>query len=152
MTLAFRDAIPADRVFVISSWLDSYRDSDTAGMIAMSDWYAVMWPQVEKVIDRFGARTIVAHDTDEHLYGFISADATTKPPLVFYCYVKAPYRRWEPKRGYARQLFAAIGIDPAKPFDYSYKTREIGRLANKIPLASWQPMLTRFPPGKGIRR
>ena len=122
-------------------------------MIAMEDFYTVMWPQVEKVLDREDCRTFVAYE-DDQLYGFIALDTNTAPlpPLVFYIYVKGPYRRWKPQPGIGRQLFAAAGIDPSRPFDYAYRTPEVSRLAVKIPLARHQPMLARFPKGQGRRR
>lgn len=159
--MIFRAATISDRVFIVSSWLDSYRDDPLAGMIAMDDWYPTMWPQVERLLNRPTATTIVACESDDSLlYGFICAELDHArprsrrhhPPLVHYCYVKAPYRRWEPRPGIASQLFDAIGIDPSGQFDYTYKTRTVNQLARKIPLASHQPMLARFAPGKGYRR
>lgn len=153
-------ATEADRRFIVSAWLDSFRDATTAGMIHMDDWYAVMWPQVVRLLDREGCTTLVACEPDDSmLYGFICGEVDIsrprsrrqRPPVVNYCYVKTPYRRWA-KPGIARRLFGAIGIDPQTQFDYTYKTAVVSQLAHKIPLASHQPMLARFNPGKGYRR
>lgn len=154
MTVAIREADASDRRFVISSWLDSFRNSYNAGLIGMSDWWAVMHPQIEKVLDRAGVRTLVAYETREKdrvadLYGFITFDSTVKPTMVFYVYVKAPYRRAGYRNGkrvgdgHARILFAAAGIDPLSPFDYACKTQDVAALSTKIPRARWQPLLAR---------
>ena len=150
--IAYRAATGEDMTFVISSWLDSFRDSHTAGMISMASYFEIMWPQVEALVDRPGSRTIVACNAGDarQLHGFITFDTATgsDPPIVHYVYVKSPFRRW----GIARGLFAAAGIDPERPLDYTYKTAIVVRLARKIPLARWQPMLARFEKGAGIRR
>jgi len=145
VNVSYRNATQGDRVFVISSWLDAFRTSHTAGLIAMDTWYQVMWPQVERILDRVGARTVVAYDRDEDkwpLIGFIVADAEASPPVVFFVYTKQPYR----KNGFARSMFAEIGIDPSKPFVYSSKTAVVSQLASKIPCSKWMPLVARFPP------
>lgn len=153
MTIAFRDANAGDRKFVIASWLDSFRTAFAAGMIAMDDWYTVMWPQIEKVLDRPGVRTIVAYETEDDdpgiadLYGFISFDPTHVErrsglplPYVYYCYVKETSRR----AGRARRLFGAAGIDPRAQFAYACRTEMAIKLGQKIPMAKWQPLAARF--------
>lgn len=108
------------------------------------------------------------------LLGFIAYDSTNfRLPYVYYVYVKQTYRRWgyvqacslcntpveagaeccvggriisiRKGDGIARRLFAAAGIDPSKPFQYSGNTRKVRELERKIPLARWQPLLARFP-------
>ena len=120
MTVAFRFAEAEDRRFIIDGWVTSYKQSYYAGLIAMSDWRSIMWGQIEKVIDRQDVRTVVAYETEDtghlaDLYGFITADSELAPPLVYYIYVAQPYRRG----GYARRLFAAVGVDPDRPFQYA---------------------------------
>ena len=150
MNLAYVPATTDHRVFVISSWLDSFRDSDSAGMLSMERFWDCMWPEVESLMNRKGTRTMVAVNRDDpsQYFGFITADPTASPPVVHYVCVKGPHRKW----GYAKALFEAIGIDPKKQFDYTYRTPLVFHLAHKIPLASHQPMLARFPPGMGRRR
>lgn len=152
MTIAFRPAEPADRHFVVSTWTQSYRGAFTAGLIQDEDWYRVMDEQVGKALDRPDVRTIVAVDAQarEHLHGFLTADTEERPPLVYYAYVKAPYRRggngrlWEGP-GIARGLFAAAGIDPSLPFNFVCSTPMVRVLQKKIPMARWLPLLGRFP-------
>jgi len=150
--IAYRESREEDRVFVVSSWLDSFRESHTAGMIAMATFYDKMWGEIENLMDRSGSRTIIACNAGDpnQLHGFVTfdLDTGTDPPVVHYLYVKAPFRRW----GIARGLFAAAGINSERPMDYTFKTSVVVRLANKIPLARWQPMLARFPKSDGRRR
>jgi hypothetical protein len=112
----------------------------------MDDWFDVMRPQVNLILDRRHVVTTVAYETDEtdhiaDLYGFITADQSRPSPLVYYCYVKQPYRRG----GFARALFNAIGVDPSRPFRYVCKTAAAARLVAKIPMARWDPLAGRFP-------
>ncbi len=143
--IAFRPALVADRQFIISGWSTSFKTAHAAGMIATSDWAAVMHPQIEKVLNRPDCVTLVAYEPDEDpgvdLYGFISGDPTARLPVVFYAYVKGPQRC----SGIGRALFGAIGIDPAKPFVYTCHTPMASRLRSKIPLAKANPLLARYP-------
>lgn len=153
MTVAFRPAEPQDQRFIVDSWVSSFRTSYSAGLIQIRDFHAVMWPQIERALARPDVRTIVAHETQEtdhvaDLYGFITADTSLSVPLVYYVFVKAPARRAR----IAARLFAAIGVDPAKPFAYACKTAIVSQLARKIPMAKWQPLLARYPKTEQPRR
>lgn len=158
MNVLYRDATPADRHFVVSSWTQSYRTAFTAGMIQDDDWYRVMDPQVMKALERPDVRTVVAcsstaTDHIADLFGFITVDTEERPPLVYYCYVKEAYRRagngrlWDGP-GLARQLFAAVGVDPAQPFHYVCSTPSVRTLQRKIALSRWRPLFGRFPKNK----
>jgi hypothetical protein len=143
--IGHRPAADHDRAFVVDSWIDSYRTAHTAGMIGMSRWRMVMWPEVERVLDRPGTETIVAYETTEtdhvaDLYGFICVDTSDEPPIVFYCYVKQPYRQ----SGVARSLFKAAGVDPDLHFVYACRTGMVARLRGKIPCAKFNPLSARF--------
>jgi GNAT superfamily N-acetyltransferase len=153
--LAFRDAASeADRKFVISSWLDATRTSHDESLIAVDDWYPTMWPQREKMIARPDMRTIVAYEKSDpdFLYGWIVADPTEQrvpgrdgsvswwPAAVVYVLVKQNYRR----EGIARRLFDAVGIDPAGPFLFASRPPPASRLASKVPLARYNPLVVRF--------
>lgn len=158
--IVYRPAEPDDRHFIVSAWAQSYRTAFTAGMIQEADWYGVMDDQVAKALDRPDVRAIVAcaRGVTDHvadLLGFVVADTEEQPALIYYCYTKEHYRRggngrlW-PGAGIARGLFAAIGVDPARPFNYVCSTPMTRRLERKIPMARWQPLLGRFP--KATRR
>lgn len=147
MTVAFRPAEFRDRAFVLDSWLASYRNSHTAGLVGMRDWFAVMWPVLAKLLDRPQTTTIVAYDPDEvagltDLRGWIAADVSPGPPLVLYVFVKEADRR----AGLARRLFRAVGVDPEKPFLFACKTAPVAELmrARKLPLARFNPLAARY--------
>lgn len=117
MKLSFRPAAGTgseDRAFIVATWSASYKKMHTAGLIHADDWATIMHPQLEKVLDRDGARALIACEKSDpgYFYGWIAGDTSESTPVVFYVYVKAPYRR----SGIARQLFTAFGIDPSKYF------------------------------------
>jgi hypothetical protein len=156
--LVFRDvADDADRFFVVSAWTQSYRTAFTSGIIQAEDWYAIMDAQVAKAMARPDVRTVLAcmpgaTDRVADILGFITADVEEQPALVYYVYVKDAYRRGGHGRlwagpGVARQLFAAIGVDPARRFNYVCSTPVVRELndVRKLPMAKWQPLLGRFP-------
>lgn len=155
MKIAFRPAVTeADRRFVIASWLDASRTSYSSGLIAMADWYDVMWPQYAKVLDRPGMRSLVAYEaTDpDFAYGFLVADPSEQrvperdgsvrwwPALVMFCFVKQGYRR----SGIARRLFAEMDINLDEPFLYGCNTQTASRLSAKAPKARFNPLVARF--------
>jgi hypothetical protein len=113
-------------------------------MIAVEDWFAVMIPQVEKLLRRPGVRTIVVYETEvgplADIYGFITADADRPTPVVFYVFVKESYRG----AGHVRALFREIGIDPGRRFFYACKTEVLTQVKRKIPFAKFNPDLSRY--------
>ncbi|HZJ68274.1 MAG TPA: hypothetical protein VFD36_32455 [Kofleriaceae bacterium] len=156
--VAFRPADldqPAERHLIVDAWCGSYRDAFTAGLIQVEDWYAIMIPQLSKVLDKPDVRTMVAvssgaTDRVADVLGFMVADTAEAPPLVYYVFTKEHYRRAGRGRvwggpGIARGLFNAMGIDPGQPFNYVCSTPLVRTLERKIPMARWRPLLGRFP-------
>lgn len=131
--------------FIVDAWSKSLRDSDTAGPIQAKNWFRVIIPELIEVIDKPEVKTMVAYETGDpdrgaDLYGFIVADPDDHPPLVYYVYVKAAYRR----SGVARGLFGAIGINPNLPFNYTCSTDALYLFRRGIPMARFTPRLGRY--------
>jgi uncharacterized membrane protein YhdT len=144
--ISHRPAMSIDRNFIAKSWIASYRDSNTAGMISVDAWFEVMTPQVVQRMSWPGVQTVVAYedtnpDHASNAYGFIVADTSDSPPLLYYLFVKTAYRR----SGIARGLLAAIGLGPKSRFNYVCSTPIMSVLQQKIPLSKWTPLLGRFP-------
>ena len=145
--IAFRQALPRDRDFIVSAWSASYRKSKYAGMIANENWADVMHPQIKRVLDSRGMQATVAYETTAtpgvaDLFGFIAADLSRIVPVVGYVFVKQAYRR----SGIARRLFAAVGIDPKLPFDFICSTDiadELIEMGRHAPHATFKPVLGR---------
>lgn len=129
-----------ERAFVISTWASSYKHSHFAGLVSSEDWAAVMHAQLGKLLDRPATRVFVACDAPAFLYGHIVGDVSSVMPVVHYVYVKDPYR----EAGYARGLFAALGVDPTRPFIYTCRTSMVVRLTDKIPLGRFTPAAARY--------
>lgn len=164
--LIYRRAQPPDRRFIVESWLDSYKDSHTAGLIPMESWYSTMRPIIQDILDRPGVTAHVAAWAGESsgaadLAGWCAVErgflvqvrarrfrryvkrlVVCQEPLVLYVLVKQPYRR----TGIARALFAAAGVDPEQPFRYACRTGVLSKLKAKVPHATWEPMVVRYPP------
>lgn len=137
MITAIRPMQPDDRPFVVSGWSSSLRLSRDVPLIPMSMWATTMRPVIDSAINRPMARTLVAHG--EVLQGFVCAE----PSYVLYLYVAQPFRR----RGIARALIAAAGIDPAARWGYACRTRaswELLVVHKKAPLATYDPFHARF--------
>ena len=144
--ISHRPAMSIDRNFVVKSWLASWRDSNTAGMISVDTWFEVMTPQVNARLTWPGVQTIVAFETTNpditsNAYGFLVIDFDDSPKTVFYLFVKAPYRR----SGIARGLLDVAGIGPNTRFSYVCSTPIVSQLQRKIPMGKWTPLLGRFP-------
>lgn len=149
MTL-YRAANLDDRRFVIATWASSYKNAHHAGMIASEDWAPIMHRQIEKLMMRPTTRTIVAYEPPDFLYGFICGDVDKSIPVVYFVYVKGPYRSQEDTSGvrtgprHARGLFAELGVDPERPFLYTCRTAVVTRIYDKIPLAKFVPAAARY--------
>ena len=150
--IAFRPIVPvdapgSDRRFVVSAWSASYKDSHSAGMIGTERWADVMHAEIARVLDQANTTTLVAYEKNDptFVYGFISGVPAESPPVVYYCYTKAAFRR----QGIARRLFAALGIDPDNRFTYACRTAVVTRLGGKIPAARFDPNVARYPAREG---
>lgn len=135
--------------------LENQCTSYSAGLVPIEDWFTSMRPHFVKLLARPGMQTIVAYEKDDpdFFYGLIAADPTEQrvsmkdggvkwwPALVLYVLVKQNFR----KRGIARALFKAVGVDPEKPFLYAANTQQASRLASKVPQAKFNPLAVRFP-------
>lgn len=154
MTVAYRPAELADAPFVVSAWSRAFKPSRSAGMIATEDWERTMHPQIQRILARPDTRTIVQFENTSpaSLYGFIAGDLAgytvedkrgelvfDPTPVVFFCYVKEAYRR----AGYARGLFAALGVDPGSRFVFTCMTPVVRRIG--VPLAAHDPNRARYP-------
>jgi GNAT superfamily N-acetyltransferase len=146
MSLAFRPVEGEDLAFVVRSWAKSFREANSAGLIAMDDWRDVMEPQIVKVLARPGCEVFVAYHPGEEdrtvdLYGWIAVERGHAVPFVLYCYVKHAFRRMS----IARRLFEVAGVNPEAEFQYACKTGVVRKLARSIPRARWRPLAARFP-------
>lgn len=155
MTIAYRPAEIDDAPFVVSTWSRAFKESRSAGTIATEDWERVMHPQIQRILARPTVRTVVAYENTapDFLYGYIAAEPERVDPVVHFVYVKEPYRR----AGYARGLFATIGIDPTARFFFTHWTPVVAKLTmqrdqhgemipngNKIPNAKHEPKFARY--------
>ena len=162
--IAYRLATPDDIPFVVSSWVESYRDSHSAGMISMDRWEDVMVPEVQRVLSRPGVSIHVAYhpgetDARSDIYGWLAVErdfevpekvqirgrwerrlVKSEAPLLHYLYVKNVYRL----SGVARGLFKTAGIDPSKRFYFTCRTGVVKKLEGKVPQAEWSPLIARF--------
>jgi hypothetical protein len=157
VTIAYRPAELADAQFIVSTWSRAYKRSKQAGIIATEDWERVMHPQIQRLLARPTTTTIVAYEnTDpDFLYGHIAGDLTGNmlfddergewvfdpSPLIYFCYVKESFRR----AGYARGLFAQLGVDPRRRFLFTCWTPVVAKIASEIPLAKHIANLARYP-------
>jgi len=159
MKLAFREATTDERrcscrghpsdsdrcSLVVPLISRAYKSAHTAGLIQMEDWAAIMHLQITKMLARPNVRTILAVEaTDQNfVYGFIAGDTSRGVPVVYFVYVKEPYR----KEGIARGLFGELGVDPRRKFIYVAKTGVVAEIAraNKIPFAQFNNNEARYP-------
>jgi GNAT superfamily N-acetyltransferase len=135
MTTAIRPAGPEDEAFIVSAWSSSQRMTRDIPLVPMDRWAEIWHPVVRAALARRSVRTIVAHGALA-LFGFLAFE----PAYVYYVYVAQPYRR----RGIARELFAAAGIDPLSRFEYACRTKTSWELRGKVPSARYDPYRARF--------
>ena len=142
MTIAYRAAEVADAPFVVSQWSRCFKSSRSAGVIADEDWPKIAHAQIQKLVSRPGVITLVAYENTAptFLYGFISGEPGSSIPIVHFVCTKEAYRR----AGYARGMFAAIGIEPSRPFVYTHWTPVVAKVRELIPLARHEPNYARI--------
>lgn len=106
----------------------------------MESWAEVMRKEITRILDRPYVHTTVAYESDDprHVYGYLVAEPSEAPPLVYWAYVKQAYRR----QSLAYALFRAADIDPQARWDYVCSTPIVSRL--RLPNARWRPLLGRY--------
>ncbi len=148
MIFTYRPATHDDRRFIVSGWSASYRMSRDC-TTPMAIYAKQKHEEVNVHLDRTGVQTIVAEGSV--LAGFVTFERDARlfddrgwanADYVFYVYVASFFR----KRGVARDLFRAAGIDPASRFHYACRTHGSWELRSKIPLAHYSPMYARYSP------
>lgn len=141
-----------ERIFVVSSWSASYKQSKTAGLITDEDWPKVMHDQIGKILARPASTVILGVDdkSPTFFYGWIAGDKSGRVPVVYYCYVKEPYRRNGYENGvrvgdgYGRRFLRAFGLEGKDHFLFSCMTPVIQDIGAKIPRARWEPAAARY--------
>ena len=134
-----------DRPFVAKSWLESFAGSHDAGPIPMHLYRPVYRAAIAWLIGRSDSKTIVAcsAENDSLILGWSCGGNTSRHGKVLhYVFVKSWYRR----RGIATSLIAALGLAPAEPFIYTYRTplwREL-RNSRSWGRGKWNPLAARF--------
>lgn len=169
------DSGPDDRSFVVESWISSFRHRPS--IVSVGDWHGVMSVAIGRILAQPAISVIMATDADADpgiadLIGWMAYepravdrayDEQTRrydyrrvppaeqtrdmDPLVWYVFVKAPYR----KHGIARRMFAHAGIDPRDRFHYIASTNAVAELsaAGKLRRATCRPQLGRPPHERG---
>lgn len=129
---------PADRNFVVKSWLESFSKSAMAKLISLAgresaprevwsanrDYFETWNDLINGLVDR--GRTLIVEDDAGLIAGFLVYEPWESSIVVHYVYTRLPHRRM----GVARQLVREI---PAGPVYYTHRNRGI----HKIP-PGWQ--------------
>lgn len=144
-SLAFREAEATDLGFVFQTWLDEFRDSNAAGVIPMPDYYRVYRDVLRFVLKRPGIKLWVAHhpglspESKADLHGFACVELGDHVPVIHFVYVKGRRRR----KGIARRLLAAMGVDASEPYLYTFRT-EFAAKHLALPRDAWRPKWARY--------
>lgn len=146
MIVAHRLAIPADIPFIHDAWLESFKLSHAAGPIPMDMYRPVYRQVIEAVLRRQGVRVLVAYNSEDHdqIFGFVVHERHPDYPVIHYVFVKQFARRQPEHLGTA--LLKSAGVDPTKPFVYTFKTPVASKIAQKWTGARFDPLVARFPP------
>ncbi|HYF55619.1 MAG TPA: hypothetical protein VEA41_15310 [Salinarimonas sp.] len=120
-----RRAIPEDLPFVLSSWLECWREAHYAGTLSHDDYFAAYRKALTALLDREDVEVLVAVNPQEterkyEIYGYLCHEKGYREPTIHWAYVKFPFRR----NGVLKGLLTSAGIDPAKPLVYTHKTAD----------------------------
>jgi hypothetical protein len=172
MNVGYREAEVEDLQFIVTTWVESYKNAHSAGLISMPDWSGIMTPQVRKVLARSGVQVWVAHwkgetDRTADLLGWVAVErgfasmarmyehgkwverlVPESAPLVHFVYVKQQYR----ESGVCRGLFKAAKVNHQERFLYTCRTACVPDMVKKhAPHAHWTPLIARYPKHEGVK-
>ena len=119
------DVIDAEMIAVRKIWRDTFRDSHTAGPLLSAEYTRAYTATIENITNRPHNKTIIAYPpgVENFFVGFISVDVyedvpRLPQPVVHYVFVKDGYRDAK----LANELLEKAGVDPTKPFLYTFMT------------------------------
>lgn len=150
--VAHRQGAVQDLPIIFSSWLRSFKDSHYAGLIPNNLYYDIYRAALEQLIARPGVEIWCAVNPQEEeekhqIYGWLCIERGYALPVIHYLYVKQAYRMF----GVARSLLAAVKIDPAQPFIFTFKTPDAASLMKRRRICGhFDPLLARRP--KDLRK
>jgi hypothetical protein len=152
--IGYRTAEESDMRFVRHSWVESYRCSHYAGMVHMENYFRVYHEVLTKLLDRDGAKVIVAFNEHQptQIFGFCCHEEGFTKPLIHYCYVKEDFRQLPKKdesfkEGIATMLLRECGAPPKEPFYYTFKTgiwAKLSRWGAPFSGGIYKPLMARF--------
>lgn len=142
-----RRMVAEDLVFVLDSWLDSYRMSHMAGPIPMSMYEDVYRQLLRELVQRPDIVVVIAFEPGvappDDIYGWICVerdawtrakvlehgrhvekDVRVEQPVVHYVNVKQAFR----DHGVARALLAAAGVNPERPWTHTFSTAVVTKM------------------------
>ncbi len=116
-TVVLRPATTDDFNFIMSSWIQSYREHSNLTFEEYSKFYNHL---VRRTVEN--TMTIVAcpSDSQDMIYGWLNFDLFQMKPVIHYAYVKAIYRGM----GIGTKLLDSVSKD--RNFIYTHKTKSMG--------------------------
>ena len=134
--LRIRPAAENDLDFILDGWLKSYRRSPYAGSVPNNLYFKVYSTAIQQLIDRGMQIDILESSKVDSKLGFVAYECSERLGVVIhYIYLKEEYRG----EGFAQFLLGYIGIDPGKPFLYTFRTF----YSKKFPTGLYKPSIAR---------
>lgn len=145
MSISFRPPVEADKNFIYSTILKSYRYSNPeARALPDKDYYGHQSYCWNRVMDRDGIKIVIAHPTDDLdlIVGFCIVEKRDTP-IIHYIYVKAAFRG----AGVAQQILGSLDVNPKEQFVfYTHWTVDVLRYAYQKYKLIYNPMLFNWRP------
>ena len=121
LRLATQDDVP----FIFSSWLKSYRNSNTTRHIPNEIYYTNHHVVIEKIIAENKVLVACSESDDDQIFGYVVTGDYEGFFMIHYVYVKHSFR----SMGIGRALLNATGHDASKASLTTHWTRAIEKLA-----------------------
>lgn len=117
--IIIRQGIEQDVPFVISSWLKSYRQSNSASSMEGDTYFSTHGKAIKHLLPYF--RSAIACDPDniQDIYGYIVYHESVSVPIIHYIYVKKHFRTMK----IATRLLD-IALDGSKEFITTHATEK----------------------------
>lgn len=135
-----RPAAQDDAAYIISTWLNHYKDHSYFAMrIKRSIYFRAQHPIIQNVLMRPGTRAFIAHPVGEPdvIFGFIVIEMRENHPIIHFAFVKEELRGM----GIGRKLLAATGID-FYGASFTHWTFTATDLVRRFPHLTYNPYFT----------
>lgn len=95
----------SDEPFIYNSWLRSHRDGNHSGYMSNTVYYDNHKLVIKDILNTAKTVMLVNPDDSDHIFGYLCFDDSYSVPIIHYCYIKEPFRKFGLASNVVKEIF-----------------------------------------------